>query len=138
MGHAPAFGAEIVFSYLAGALQHVPRPQYIAPRSVLHFLIVRQRSRRLPSRPSASERRRPQRPHALRGLGLPFSYRRVPGHALCQRPRQYPRVPRRESLSAAQFYRLPEVTMDVSIRLIQATRIVVGRRCRVQTRNNPT
>jgi hypothetical protein len=95
MGHAPAFGAEIVFSYLAGALQRVPRPQYIAPRSVLHSLVVCQRSRRLPRRPSASERRRPQRPRALRGPGPPFSYRRVPGHALCQRPRQYPRVPRR-------------------------------------------
>jgi hypothetical protein len=30
---------------------------------------------------------------------FPFPYRRVPGHALCQRPRQYPRVPRRESIS---------------------------------------
>jgi hypothetical protein len=97
MGHAPAFGNEIVFSHLAGTLQQVPHAQYIAPRSVLHSLVVRQRSRQLPRRPSASERRRPQRPRALRGLSLPFSYRRVPGHALCQRPSQYPRVPRRES-----------------------------------------
>jgi hypothetical protein len=40
MGHAPAFGNEIVFSHLAGTLQHVPHAQYIAPRSVLHSLVA--------------------------------------------------------------------------------------------------
>jgi hypothetical protein len=67
MGHAPAFGAEIVSSHLAGALQHVPRPQYISPRSVLHSLIVRQRFSPASS-PPISLRTSPSTLHSDRAL----------------------------------------------------------------------
>ena len=66
---------------------------FFVPRVPGHALSQRW----VPRPPLASERRHAQRPRAPRGHPFPFSYPRVPGHALCQRPRQYPRVPRRES-----------------------------------------
>jgi hypothetical protein len=78
MGHVPAFGTEIVFSYLASALRHV-----------LYSLIVRQCSRRLSRRPSCISLRTSPFIATARSPGSPppFSYRTsCPGYALCQQP----------------------------------------------------
>jgi hypothetical protein len=85
------------FFYLAVALQHVSNIFNITPESAPHAPVVASASRRVPRPPLASERRDAQRPRAPRGHPFPFSYPRVPGHALTKRLRQYPRVPRRES-----------------------------------------